>query len=185
MKIEIGFNVCFGIFLRAIHHSDGFPHRRDVLFLGAYRSQRRDVRLENQPEFREMRRAFLLPDLDHQVERLARGLRSSVRDESSAAGVGFDQTFFPERLHRLAHGGAADAETLRQFAFGRKLIARLQGSVENGLFDLLNDLLIQSRGSNNFVHRILSRTNQFGGTGDGPATIPQVQCLRQPFLRSC
>ena len=132
-----------------------------------------------------MRRTFLLPDLHHEVERLPRCLRGSVSDKGSAAGVGFDQTFFAERLHRLAHGGAADSETLRQLAFGRKLIARLQRSVENGLFDLLDDLLIQPRGSNNFVHRVLSRTNQFGGTGDGPATIPQVQCRWQPFLRSC
>ncbi len=75
-----------------------------------------------------MRGTFLLADFHHEVERLARGVRSAVGDKGAAAGISFDQTFFAESFHCLAHGGAADAKALRQFTLCRKLVARVSAS---------------------------------------------------------
>src|SRR5580700_5400584 len=128
-----------------------------------------------------MRRAFLLADLHHEVERLARCLRGSVSHKSAAARVGFNQTFFAQRLDCFANGRTTDPESLCEITLGGKLVARFQRAVEDGFFDLLDDLLVQPRGSNNFVHRVFSRTGQFGGSVAGLATIPQVQCGRCGF----
>jgi hypothetical protein len=114
----------------------------------AHRRQRRDLRFENGPHFRQMRGSFRLTDLRHQIQRLPHGLRCAVGDEGAAARVRFDQTFFAQRLHRFAHGSAAHAETLGQIALGRELISRLQSAFNNGFFDLLNDLLVKPRRTN-------------------------------------
>ena len=130
VKIEVGLDVDLGIFLRAIHHSDGFAHRREILIpVTRSAAMRGDSRFEDEAQLHQMRQAFLLAllaDLHHEVERLPRRLRGSVGDEGAAAGVGFNQTFLAQRLDRFAHGSAAHAETLREIALGGKLVARLQ-----------------------------------------------------------
>ncbi len=99
-----------------------------------------------------MSRAFRLTDLHHQVERLAHRLRGAVGDEGAPARVRFDQTFFTQSLHCFAHCSSTHAETLGEFALCGKLIARLQIAFNNRLFNLLNDLLVESRRANEFVH---------------------------------
>jgi hypothetical protein len=126
----------------AIHHGDGLAHGHEFRFLNAGGSEGGDSGLENQAELGEMRRAFLLADFHHKVEGLAGRLGSSVGNKGAAAGVSFDQAFFAQSLHRFAHGGAADAEALREITFGGKLVAGFEGAVENGIFDLLDDLLV-------------------------------------------
>src|SRR5271156_1253437 len=121
---------------------------------------------------------LVLPNFHHQVERLPRGVSSSIGNESTAAGVRLDQALFAERLDCLAHSGAADAKTLRQLTFCGELVPGFQRAIKNRLLDLPDDLFVQTRSPDNFVHRNFPRTGQFEGTGVGLATIPQVQCLR-------
>ena len=91
MKIKIGFDVGLRIFLRsAVHHRDRLAHGRQFRLLDARRSQCGNLRLENGAHFGQMRGAFLLPDLHHQIERLPRRLRGAIRDKCAAPGVGFD-----------------------------------------------------------------------------------------------
>src|SRR5579859_750684 len=123
MKIEIGFDVGFRILAGAVHDAHRLAHRGQLCFLNASGSQGSDLRLEYGSDFSEMSGALRLPDLHHQVERLSNRLRGSVGDESAAAGVSFDQTFFAQRLYGLADCGSTHAETLRQFALGRKLVS--------------------------------------------------------------
>ncbi len=148
MKIEIRFDVGFGILPGAIHGGNGLAHGRQFRFLDANCGKRGNLRLENGAHFRQMSRAFRLTDLHHQIERLAHGLRGAIGDESAAAGIGFDQTFFAQSFHRFAHGGAAHAKTLRQFALRGQLISRLQIAFDDGFFNLLNDLLVEPRRPN-------------------------------------
>ncbi len=121
-------------------------------------AERGNLRLENGAHFRQMRGAFRLTDLHHQVERLAHRLRRAIGDERAAARIGFDQTFFAQSFHGFAHGGAAHAETLGQFALRRQLISRLQIAFDDGFFNLLNDLLVESRRPNQLVHCPAPRT---------------------------
>ena len=125
-----------------------------------------------------MRGALRLTDFGHEIERLANGLCRSIGDEGSAARESFDQTFFAKRLDGFAHGSAADPEALGEFAFGGKLIAGLQSAFDNGFFDLLNDLFVETGGTNEFVHCTAPCTvrREAGGTGtnDGPTTIPHI-----------
>ena len=96
--------------------------RRQQLIFDSCCSQRSNLRLQDLPQFRQMREPFLLSDPAHQVERLPDRLRGSVRDEGSAPRVGFHQAFFAQRLDGFAHCRAAHAEVLGQFAFRRELI---------------------------------------------------------------
>ena len=57
---------------------------------------------------------------------------------------GFDQTFFAKSLCGLAHCSAADPKSLCQFALRRQLISRLEIAFDDGFFNLLNDLLVES-----------------------------------------
>ncbi len=115
-------------------------------------ASRRNLRLENRSHLGKMRGTFRLPDLHHQVERLPHRLRGAIGDECAAPRVSFDQSFFAQRLNRFAHRGAAHAEALRQLAFCRQLIARLQIALDDRFFDLLNDLFVKTRRSNQLVH---------------------------------
>src|SRR2546430_17458308 len=75
--------------------------------------------------------AFSLADLEHQIERLANGLRPSFSDEGSASGIRFRQSLLAQRLDSLPHCCSADTELLRQFSFGRQLISWLQHTFED------------------------------------------------------
>ena len=48
MEIKVGFDVGFGIFLRAIHDRDRLAHGCEILLLDALRRQGSDSRFENQ-----------------------------------------------------------------------------------------------------------------------------------------
>src|SRR5207302_6680344 len=50
------------------------------------------------------------------------------------------------------YGGAADPELLSHFTFGRQLIAWLQRTIGDRLFDLLHNLFVQARRSNCLIH---------------------------------
>src|SRR5580700_437590 len=106
---------------------------------------------------------------------------SPVGDEGSSARVGFDQALFTQRLHRFADSSAAHTQTLREVALGGKLVAGFQRAVQNGLLDLLDDLLVQARSPDDFIHRNFSRGIRFWGTRDGLATIPQLHSLWSAF----
>src|SRR5258706_8872822 len=101
-----------------------------------------------------MDHTFLLADADHQVERLPDRVRSAIRHESSAAGISLHQSLFPKGLNGFANCGAADPEALREIAFGRKLVARLELALEDRLLHLLDDLLVQSGGLHGAVQRL-------------------------------
>ena len=152
MKVEIGLDVGLGILADALHDCNRLAHRGQFRVLNPESGEGRDLRLENCSNFRQVSGAFGLADLDHEIEGLADGLGSSVGDEGSAPGKSFDQTFFAERLNGLAHRSAADSEALSEFAFGGKLIARLQTAFDNGFLDLLNDLFVKTGGTNQLVH---------------------------------
>ena len=89
--------------------------------------------------------AFSLADLEHQIERLANGLRPSISDEGSASGIRFRQSLLAQRLDSLTHCCSADTELLRQLSFGRQLISWLQHTFEDRALDLLHNLLVESR----------------------------------------
>src|ERR1700721_1634065 len=126
MKIEVAFNESLRIVLaRTVHHIDSFSHHGEMLLLDARGGKCGDFRLQNLSYFSEMSCPVRLPDFNHQIERLANSLRSSVSYECPSPRMSFHQAFFPKRLHRLANGSAAHAKLLRQIAFGWQLIARL------------------------------------------------------------
>src|ERR1700733_11685806 len=106
---------------------------------------------------------------------------SPVGNEGPTPRVSFDQTFFAQRLHRLAYRSSAHTETLSKFALRGKLVARLQCAVENGLFYLLDDLLVQARSPNDFIHGNFSYENGLCRPDKGLATIPHLRSLRSPF----
>jgi hypothetical protein len=66
-------------------------------------------------------------------------------DEGATSCLNLHQSFFAQRLNGFAHSGAADAELFRKLALGRKLISRLQLSIEDQLLDLFDNLLIKPR----------------------------------------
>lgn len=179
MKIEVGFDVSLGVLAGAIHDGDRLAHSGQLSVLNTESGQRRDPGLENRASFRQMSRAFRLADFDHEVERLPDGLSGAIGDESSTTGKSFDQAFFAKSLDGLAHGGAADPEALREFAFGGELIARLQSAFDDGFLDLLNDLLVETGGTNEFVHCTapcnVRRKAGGAGTDGGRTTIPHIQ----------
>ncbi len=148
MKIEIGLDIRLRVLPGAIHRGHCLSHRDQFWLLDAYGRKRSNLRFENGAHFREMSGTFRLTNLDHQVERLAYGLSGAIGDESAAAGVGLDQALLPQSLHCFAHRSAAHAETLRQFAFCGELVAGLQIALDNGFFNLLNDLLVEPRRAN-------------------------------------
>ncbi len=65
-----------------------------------------------------------------------------------------------ERLDRLTYRGSANAKLLGQFALGRELIALFQRAFEDGFFDLPNDLFIEPRCLNYFVHELFSNARE-------------------------
>jgi hypothetical protein len=82
--------------------------------------------------------------LENTVQRLPHGVRIAIGDKRPASGKGVHKPLFVERLDRLTNRGSADTELLREFAFRRKLIALFQLALEDGLLDLLNDLLVKT-----------------------------------------
>src|SRR5579872_5932697 len=100
----------------------------------------------------------------------------AVCNECAAARVSFHQSFFAQSLHSFAHGSAAHAEALRQLALGGQLIPCFQRTLNDGFFNLLNDLFVESGRPNQFVHCTAPRTwrKTSRKTGYGLATIPHV-----------
>ena len=119
MEIEIGFDIGLGVGPRTAHHGEGLPQAGQMLLLDAGGRQGGDLRLENRAYFRQVQGTLRLANLDHPVKRLPDVFGGAVGDEGSAAGVGFEQSLFPERLDRLADRGPADPKLLGQFSFRR------------------------------------------------------------------
>ena len=178
VKVEIGLDIGLRILACAIHDRNRLVHRRQFRVLNAESGEGGDLRFENRANFRQLLGAFRLAYLDHEIEGLADGLGGSVGDEGSASGKSFDQTFFAKRLDGLADRSAADSEALGEFAFGGKLIAWLQTAFDNRLLDLLDDLFVKTRDTDQFVHCAapcqVRREAGETGADDGPTTIPQI-----------
>lgn len=179
VEIKIGFDICLGILAGAIHNGNRLAHGGQFRVLNTESGEGGDFGFENRAGLRQMRGAFRLSDLDHEVERLANGLGGSVGDESTTAGKSFDQTFFAKGLDGFAYRGSTDSEALGEFAFGGKLIARLQSAFDNGFLNLLNDLFVETGGTNEFVHGRapcnVRREAGGAGTDGGRTTIPHIQ----------
>src|SRR5579871_865399 len=148
MKIEIGFNVGVRVSAGPVHDRYSFAHGSELGLLNARRGQSCNLGFQNCANLSEVSGAFGLPDFYHQVERLPNRLIRTIGDEGAAPGESFDQTLLPKSFDRLAHSRAADTEALRQFTLSGELIAGLQGAADDGLLDLLNDLLVQPRSAN-------------------------------------
>jgi hypothetical protein len=73
-------------------------------------------------------------------------------DEGSAPGVSLHQSLFAKRLHRFANRGSAYAELVSEFPLRRQLITLFQVTLEDGVFNLLDNLLVQPRCLDYFVH---------------------------------
>ena len=125
VKIEIRLDERVRILARFIHHGDRLAHGRQGLLVGARCREGGNLGLQNLANFGQVTRPFGLPDADHAIQRLPDGLRSPIRDEGPAPGKSFHMPFFAESFDGLADGRATDAKLQRQFAFRRKLIARL------------------------------------------------------------
>src|SRR6267154_282280 len=152
MEIEVCLDVGLGIAKTAIHDFDRFAHGAKKLLLDSFSRQGGNVRLQHQSQLSQVRRAFLLVDADHQIERLPNSLRGSVGDKGSAAGICLHETFLPQCFHSLPYGSTTYAETLGKVALRRQLISRLELTFENGIFHLLNNLLKEAIGFDGAIH---------------------------------
>src|SRR5579859_950161 len=132
----------------------------------------------------------MLVDADQQVERLPHGLRSPIRHERPPPRIGFHQSLFPQRLHRLAHRRAAHPKPLRQVPFRRQLVPGLQLPLENRLLHLLHNLFEQARRSHRPI--VGSRSERIDvSTSHGTpcqefrlAVIPPDQLVIPLYLKS-
>src|ERR1039457_6963229 len=145
MEIQIRFHIGVGIMQAAIHHGDGFSHGAQQLFLNSGSSQAGNLRLQYQPQLRQVRQPFLLVDADHQIQRLPNRMGSPIRHERAAPRIGLDQALFTQGLHCFAHRSAAYSKALGQVALRRQLVPRLELAFQNGVFHLLHNLLVLAR----------------------------------------
>ena len=123
VKIKIRFDKSIGIPSRAVHDIKSLSHRREILIVGADRSQSRDLRLQNFPNFHQVGPAIRIAALDNPVQRPAHGIGGSIRDKRSAARKRVDQPLFLKRFDGFANRGSADAELLGKVALRGKLAA--------------------------------------------------------------
>ena len=117
----------------------------DVLFRRPLRSQARETDLEKRSRFLKPLNASLLRKqqprgagklVDEHVCR-RRG------DACALAAPNRDEPHFPQREHRLAHRGAADAELFHDVLLGRQLIARRETAFVDHFLDALRDVLVK------------------------------------------
>ena len=114
----------------------------EVVVGASYGGERGDLGLE---------RVAGLDDLGQPVgvaaDRLDDAARLLVaRGHDGAVAVAYlDHADHLERHERLAQGGAADAEPLRELALGRELVAGLQAVVVDPRRDLPGHLLVEAR----------------------------------------
>src|SRR5579864_3057858 len=154
VKIQIRFDKRIGIPSRAVHDIKSLLHRREILIVGADRRQSRDLRLQNFPNLYQVGPAILIAALDNPVQGPAHGIRGTVRDKCSAARKRVDQPFFLKRFNGFANGGSADAELFGKVALRGELAAFSQFTLENRLFNLLDDLLVKPRSLNDFIQEM-------------------------------
>src|SRR5258706_5360285 len=98
-----------------------------------------------------------LPNLEHQIKRLPNGARGSVGDERPTPGIRLAQPLFGKCLDGSPNSRPVHAKTPRQLTVSRQLVARLQGSFQDRIFNLFYDLFVEPRGSNRLVHQPLPK----------------------------
>jgi hypothetical protein len=144
MEIQVALDEPFRIEASSIHYGDRFAHRRESVFVRALRGQGRDFRLEDLSYFYKMNGAFVRTAAHHTIQGVAHRTSASIGDECAAPGEGLDQPLFAQRLHGFANRRAAYAKLLRELSLGRQLFALLQVTVGNRVFDLFDDLFVQT-----------------------------------------
>ncbi len=118
-------------------------------------ARRRDLRLQNRAHLGQVGGPVRLPDLDHQSSDCRMACEVPFVMKVPRPEISFHQSFFAKRLNGLPDGGSADAESLRQVALRGELVPWFKRALEDGFLDLLNDLLVEPRRANCFVHGFL------------------------------
>src|SRR5579884_3738817 len=101
--------------------------------------ERRRLALEDPPQLEEVVHVRVLVEREDETEGALERVRC-VGDDEGAAVRRRDHALRLEHPQRLADGGAADVEALRQLAFGRQRVARLQPARADLAEQLLGDL---------------------------------------------
>src|ERR1700676_3191110 len=156
VKVQIRLDVGVGVVPRIVHYTDGFSHRYEVLIVRANCRQSGNFGFQNFANLHQVSRPVWLAALENAVQRLPHGIRIAIGDERPAPRKGVYKSLFVQCLDRLANRGPADTKLLREFAFRRELIARLQSTLEDGFFDLLDDLFVKARSLDYLIHEVFS-----------------------------
>src|SRR5579884_2072056 len=101
--------------------------------------ERRRLALEDPPQLEEVVHVRVLVEREDEAEGALERVRS-VGDDEGPAVRRRDHALRLEHPQRLADGGAADVEALRQLSFGRQGVARLQPARADLAEQLLGDL---------------------------------------------
>src|SRR5580698_2616876 len=153
MEIQVSLDEPFCIRSR-IHHHDRFAHRGTPVFVRALCSQCRDSRLEDLSHFNKLHSAFGGTSADDATQTVAHRTRGVIRcDKRATTRIGFHQSFFAQSFQSFTNCGAADTKLPCEVSLGGQLFSRFQISLEHGVFNLLNDLLVQARALYNLIHR--------------------------------
>ena len=152
MKIEVALDEGFGVVARGVHHRNGLTHGGEHFFIRALCGEGGNFRFQNLPNLGQMRGAFHRAAADHAIQGLLDGAAGAIGDEGSPTGIGFDQALFPQGLHGLADGGAANAELLGEFALGGELLSFFEFAADDRVLNLLHNLFVQPGCLNDFIH---------------------------------
>src|SRR5665213_1791606 len=175
MEIEVGFDEGFRVAYRLVHFLYGLAHGCDVFRIGARRTEGCNFRLQDFANFYEVGPAILLTGLDNAVERTPHAIRGSAGHKCAAAWECVDQSFFLECFYGFANGGPADAELLGEFALGGELAAFCQLAPQDGVLNLLNDLLVEARRLDDLVQGVRPRSLVFSALrGCGKTQNPVI-----------
>ena len=112
---------------------------------GSHRGQCGDLHLQHAADLGQAHvNSVLVEQLQVQAQRTGNGRRVGLAYVQAAAGEGLQHPARLQHLDRLAHDGAADAESFGQIALRGQAIARSPGVALDQVDDLVDDSFIQA-----------------------------------------
>src|ERR1044071_1173024 len=116
-------------------------HPLDVFFRRPFRSEYRDVRLNQLTQLEDICESSLLLDKEFS-QRRDQGLHRQFGDKVSRSGAANNKPLGLKRPERLSHRSAAYPECFRKLPLRRQLIAGFELSFFNELVNLIHDLFV-------------------------------------------